>query len=303
MLSARDRRVPPRARLASNMADERSVDEEPLVPSSSSQQSPSSSIHPPHSWPLLLTLPLLLLLLLLLLTLWLVRPSLATDGRVPIDLNRLLSTDARSSQLIRKIANFSYQRYDTVVVLMRARTQLHPAYQTAHDLIGTHFPHILTPLPVDSLHVTLSGVFDRSKAASLTAYNDLIRTHHPRLERALWRLAQLPPAVPPLTFAVLGVITNGTGVVVHLRPKRMEDERLLASLVEVAASGLGPVYHAQQRWHVTLAYKRPSMEWVGQGQLDQIEERLMAAFAGVDVVVERPTLCVSPTVASCQDLG
>jgi len=225
------------------------------------------------------------------------------DGRSPIPLQLLLSVDDRPSSTIRKIDEQAvYTPFETIVVLQRARTDLHPAYLRAHQVIASNYARLLAPLPVDSYHVTLSGVFDRRQTADVTAYNRLITANHERLERLVHTMDHLPATDAPLTFALLDVVASGTGLTLHLRPKQPRDEQCIEWLAALANTTLGPLYKRQKQWHLTLAYKVPPIDAIVESELQRAVDELRAVFAGVDIVVRTPTLCVSPTVAVCTDL-
>ena len=225
-------------------------------------------------------------------------------GRTPIDVNLLLSDDDRPHTLVRKINEEGvYESFHTIVLQQKAYTDLNPAYQAAHDLLATSFSRILSPLPVASYHVTLSGVFDqRATKADVTAYNSLVTSHHDRLERVVYAFDHLPDSDSPLTFTLVDVPINGTGITLHVRPKQPRDEQRLAELVALAQETLGPLYKQQVRWHLTLGYKVPPVESVDESQLAEAKSELLRIFEGVDIVVRPPALCVSPHVDTCEDL-
>ena len=244
-----------------------------------------------------------MVLSLLVLAFLLLRSSFESEGRSPLNVQQLLSADTRPSKQIRKIDEEGvYTPFETIVVLQRARTDLHPAYETAHHLLVSSYSRFLTPLPMDSYHVTLSGVVDRSKTDDVDEYNSLITANHGRLERLVYVMGRLVVDGAPLTFALLDVVATGTGVILHLRPKRSEDGERVEWLAALANRTLGLLYKRQARWHLTLAYKVPPIKKIDENELTAASAELRKLFAGVDVVVRTPTLCVSLNVAICHDL-
>ena len=225
-------------------------------------------------------------------------------GRSTVKLSRLLSDDERAHTAIRMIDEAGvYERFHTIVLQQKAHTELHSAYQTAHDLLAARYSRILAPLPVASLHVTLSGVFDqRASQRNLAAYNSAIAAHHERLERVVYAFDHLPAFDPPLAFSLVDVPVNGTGVTLHVAPKHARDQQRLSQLVALAQSTLGPLYKQQARWHMTLANKVPPIDAIAESELAAVQRELRKLFEDVDIMVRDPALCVSPLVSRCDDL-
>ena len=238
-----------------------------------------------------------LLLLAAALLLW--RPSSCDcRGRSPVPLSLLLSNDTRSWKKMEKLdESGAYLPFQTIVLLQPARTQLSPAYKQALDTLAADYGHLMSPLPLRSLHVTLSLILYRSWMPTLLRFNQLISVSHERLERTLFAFRQLP-ASPPLTMRVVNISTNGTGVTLNVLPATAADSERLSSRAALAAEMLGPLYVQQQRWHLTMAYWKPGQRVSASDQLS-VQSALMSWFKDVEIVLERPHLCLSPNVAHC----
>ena len=223
---------------------------------------------------------------------WLLLAIGAEDDhpRLPIA-ESLLSGDDREGPMEEIDSGGRYQRYEGITVIMPVNTSLQPAvYQQAYDLIYTLYGGIISPLPVDSYHVTLTGIATRSKSASLADYNALISDNRARLEAAKWQLTNNARQQHTVTFTVEDAHLGSRGMSLTLRPSSDSDEAELRRLRALMERSLAQLYERQPRWHVGVGYRRLGVN-IEAEEFAKLQASLMDIFRGVEVVVTPPVLC------------
>ena len=203
----------------------------------------------------------------------------------------LLSEDGREGVVAKIDSRGFFQRDEGVTIVMPANLSLNTdVYLQAYDLIYTRFRSILSPLPVDSYHITLSSIASRDKA-TLTEYYQLLTDNRGRLESVKWQLStDALQQQRCLTFYVADVRFGPVAVSLAMRPKTAVDEAEVQRLNALMDRSLGPTFQRQPRWHLTVAYRRYGLT-IEPAQTEQVQAALMEVFKGVDVFVLPPVLC------------
>ena len=202
----------------------------------------------------------------------------------------LLSGDERVGRLEKVDSSGRFQRYEGVTVIMAVNTSLDSAaYQKAHDLIYNLFGGIISPLPVDSYHVTLTSIAARAKAASLADYNQLLTDNRPRLEAVKWQLKNNAAQQHGVAFTVAGARLGAKAVSLTLHPSTYDDENELRKLNSLMYHALGKLFQRQPRWHLSVGYRRLGLA-IEPDEFAPLEAALMDIFASIEVVVTPPVL-------------
>ena len=133
----------------------------------------------------------------------------------------------------------------------------HAVFQQAYDLVYTLFGGIVSPLPVDSHHVTLSTVAVRAEASSLARYNALMSEKHARLEAVKWQLTNhAREAHHAVQFRVEDARLGWRGISLTLQPSSDLDAAELRRSNALAERSLGRLYERQPRWHMSVPAPR-----------------------------------------------
>ena len=218
---------------------------------------------------------------------------LSGQKRLPIA-ESLLSVDDRPHPIAKIDSRGMYQIFEGVTIVMPANLTLHvDTFKRAHNLLYNRFSDILTPLPTDSYHITLSSIASRDQIVSLAGYNQHITDSRPRLEAVKHQLvdnAQHQQNCPPLTFTAADLCSGGSAFTLTMVPQSAAVTAELQRLIALIEPTLGPLYERQPRWHMTLAYRFKGLE-IGKEQLEAVHETVMAVFRGVKIVVQPPVLC------------
>ena len=204
----------------------------------------------------------------------------------------LLSGDERTGAMEKIDSGGHYQRYAGVTVVMPVNDTLrHAAFQQAYDVVNTQFGGIVSPLPVDSYHVTLSTVAVRAKASSLASYNALMSDNRARLEAVKWQLTHdAREAHRAVHFRVADAHLGRRGVSLTLQPSGEADAAELRRLDALAERALGRLYERQQRWHMSVAYRHLGLS-IEPAVFAPLQQSLMDIFRDVELSVLPPVLC------------
>ena len=203
----------------------------------------------------------------------------------------LLSVDDRAGPMEKMDSSGRFQRYEGITVIMPVNTTLSPhQYQKAYDLIYALYGGIVSPLPVDSYHVTLTGVTVRGRAASLADYNALVTENRARLEAVKWQLHNNARQQRTIAFSVEEARLGSRAVTLTLRPSSDADETELKRLSALMERTLGQLYQRQPRWHMSVAYRRLGLT-IDEAVFEPLQTALMNTFSSVDIIVTPPMLC------------
>ena len=219
--------------------------------------------------------------------------SVGNDDREPrlSIAESLLSGDDREGPLEKMDSSGHFQRYEGVTVIMPVNTTLNPqVYQQAYDLIYTLFGGIVSPLPVDSYHVTLTGVATRAKFATVAEYNALMTASRARLESVKWQLHNNAKQQHSVAFSVEDARLGARAISLTLRPSTDLDEVELRRFNALMDRSLGPLYYRQPRWHMGLAYRHQGLT-IEQADFAPLQTGLMDIYRNVEVIVTPPVLC------------
>lgn len=220
--------------------------------------------------------------------------SLGSDDEQPrlTIAESLLSNDDRTGPMEKVDSSGHFQRYEGVTTVMFVNdTAHHAVFQQAYDLVYTLFGGIVSPLPVDSYHVTLSTVAVRAKAKSLQRYNALMSDNHARLEGVKWQLTNnAREAHHAVTFRVEGARLGSRGISLTLQPSSDLDAAELRRLNALLERSLGRLYERQPRWHMSVAYRHLGLS-IEPAEFAPLQSSLMDIFRNVEVSVLPPVLC------------
>ena len=220
--------------------------------------------------------------------------------RLPIA-ESLLSIDSRPQPICRIDSDGIYQQWEGVTIIMPANITLNlHTYRQSYSVLYNRFSDILTPLPFDSYHITLSSIASRDHFNSLINYNQHIHDSRPRLEAVKQQLVDSaarrqhnPDAAgisSRLAFTVSDVHFGPIAVTLTMMPQSAEVTDELHRIIALIEPTLGPLYQRQTRWHMTMAYRKFGLE-VGEVQAKAVQDALMEVYRGVEVVVLPPVLC------------
>ena len=223
-----------------------------------------------------------------------------SSGRVPIDVNLLLSNDSTPYTQIRKIDELGvYRQFDDITTVMKVHTTATSLFNDTHAFLTNH-SDLVSPLPVSSYHVTLVEVIGLKRVKSLSAYNERITTNLARLEQLQYHFTLPSPAnQQPITFH-LRHATYGepdgrfaSGITLLLKPDTATDAERLEGLLRMAREVLGSELWVEPvGWHMTLGYKpdvvakKKCMGGCYRGIVDELN----AMYADVKIVCDPPIL-------------
>ena len=203
----------------------------------------------------------------------------------------LQSGDEREGPMEKMDSKGRFQRFEGLTVIMPVNTSLNPAvYQQVYDLIYTLYGGVVSPLPVDSYHVTLTGVITRSRYATVAEYNAVVAESRPQLESAKWQLTNNAQQQRSITFRVEDARLGFRAVSFTLRPSTDADEAELRRLNVLMDSSLGKLYQRQPRWHMSVAYRYLGRT-IEPAEFKPLETSLMDVFRFMEIVVTPPVLC------------
>ena len=216
--------------------------------------------------------------------------------RLHIPPESFLTDDRRPRKQIRKADATGFTPFHNLTIVAPEEgacipdslsARVHALIDSAHAALG------LLPLPASSYHCTLSAVKALASCQSLDEYHRFSQVYRPHFERLKWQYAQVQECVR--CTAVVGVVFDG--VTLSLTPATDEDAAAWQRLVDMTAATLGPVYCAQHRMHMTLAYKRPGTVADREG-LEQLRLWLQALIGTEQFVLRPPRVCVSPDMCT-----
>jgi hypothetical protein len=201
-----------------------------------------------------------------------------------MQLSNMLSKDTRKSNEIKKLnEKGEYMQFEGMTVVMPLESDLSAMYEELKQVMPNTVEALL---PLDSYHVTVTGIRCRFHFKTCDKYNEF-------LEQYLMAFTRLKKEIPvgkarfTLENPAEPSMPQITG---HLKPADDETARYLQQVCDICERHLGKFFR-KSRSHLTISYKIPSSRELTYTESKQIADILNKHLYEKVITFGTPALC------------